>query len=117
MDDKQRTNGTRWLGIPVSQWVTFFQGVGLPTCLILFGLWMAARHVPPIVQGHVELLSTTRDTLQQMDQTLRVNSALTEELVRNQRESTGVWQQIQQDNAQALEDHRQIMRQIEEMSR
>jgi hypothetical protein len=52
--------------------------VGLPTALILFGCLMAYRYIPPVVSGHVELLETTRDTLEQMEVTLRQSTEMLE---------------------------------------
>jgi hypothetical protein len=37
---------------------------------------MAYRYIPPVVSGHVELLETTRDTLKQMEVTLRQSSEM-----------------------------------------
>lgn len=69
------SGNTRWLGISVDKWVQLFQSVGFPTALVGFLLYLAWCYIPPTVQGHLDLLQRTGDTLESVDKTLQQSNA------------------------------------------
>lgn len=91
-------NGPRWLGVPVSQWATLFQTVGFPTLLICFLLYAAWCYVPPVVEGHIQLLNKTGETLSKMDLTLQQSNVILQEIVDVERETKKFFHQVESDH-------------------
>jgi len=67
---------TTWWGIGIDKWVQLFQSVGFPTALVAFLLYVGWSYIPPVVEGHVELLKKTGQTLESMDNTLQQSNAI-----------------------------------------
>jgi len=78
--DDTNGNGIKWLGLTPEKWVSVFQSVGFPTALVAFMLYLAWCYLPPVVQGHVELLQKTGATLESMDRTLQQSNAILAEV-------------------------------------
>ena len=93
------TSPANWLGVPVTQWSAMFQMIGVPTAILIFMGWMLTLYVPPVVNGHVELLNTTRTTLEQIQETLQASTAATNEIVEVQRATKTFMIQV-------VDDHR-----------
>ena len=102
--------GPKWFGVPVHQFITIIQGVGVPTALIAFLCYVAWIYVPPLVAGHVQLLGTTQDTLKQvdttlkqMDFTLKNNEVVTNEIIDVQRETKTFMRKVTEDHTRQQE--------------
>ena len=98
-------SGPKWFGVPIAQFISIVQGVGVPTALIGFLCYIAWIYVPPLVAGHVDLLGTTGDTLKQvtstlenMDANLKNNQVVTDEIIQVQRETKKFMQQVSKDH-------------------
>ncbi len=90
---EEKTNPT-FLGIPLDKIISLIQTLGIPTLFMLFVCFMIYRYVPTIVEGHVELLKRTGDTLEKMDETLKQTNTLMSEVAAVERETKVFMQNV-----------------------
>jgi hypothetical protein len=78
MPEKPQTNGL--LNVSLERWVGVVQSLGIPALFMLFVLFLAYRHVPPLVRAHINTLERTIEALDDMTDTLRKIEQQTERL-------------------------------------
>lgn len=94
---------TKLWGVGVDKWVQIFQSVGVPTAILTFLLWTAYSYFPPVIEGHVNLLRRTGDTLSSMDETLKQSNVILQEVNEVGQETKHFMKQVCEDHAQQHE--------------
>ena len=67
---EERTTHNGLLNVSFERWVGVIQSLGIPTIFMMFILWLAYQHIPPVVQAHIHMLERTSESLNVMSETL-----------------------------------------------
>jgi hypothetical protein len=97
-EPRSTPNGNKILGLPVTTVTYLVNSVGVPILLLAFGCYLMWMYIPPVVDSHLELLNTTRETLKAMEETLRADTEATKEVVEVQREHRVFMKDIRDDH-------------------
>ena len=71
---------TKVMGIYTDRWISMIQTLGIPVILLGLLLWkingMVETYVPPIVDGHVELLKETTKAIKSIDRSVMAQNIM-----------------------------------------
>lgn len=99
----------RILGITVDRWTALLQTFGVSTALVLFTCAMIWRYVPPVVDGHLQLLKSTSETLRSMDETLRQSNLILQEVADVERSTKQFMDRVCSDHDKQMANQQKLL--------